>query len=385
MDKGLFDWLYYDQQTLGDSGLRICVDTYNNLISSKKKSLAYFKEKYKNKTGLAFISSAKHFMQVFSDKDFTIEIPKNKSGSLSFSKGLWPKLKDEEMRTIMQGLIDSKYFISLYGNKFVEFMKHRDGKVFIHPRFHDGVTKRLLTKQPNLLNLPKVAGSIRECIIPNNEGDIILSADYSAQEFRILADVSADRPLIDAMLGGLDIHTYTKEAVGMDSRSVAKTFNFAIVYGSGDKSISESTNIPVGDVRAMRAKMAQVMPGVFDFSEKIKAFTKKFGFIVNCFGRRLNTPPYKAYAGLNYFIQGTAADVIRLAIKNMYKFYSQEMRADGVQILLQVYDSLIISVPKGKKDKWAKILEQVMIGSYRPMNGLNMEVDIEYKYKNLFE
>ncbi len=383
MDKGYFDWLYFDQETISNSGLRICVETYNKVIAGQTRKLSETKALYKKTTGLDFTASRQHYVKVFSQSDFTIKIPLTKKGSLSFNKDLWPYLKDDTIRGIMSDMSEAKHFVSHYGKNFVGFMKHRDNKVFLHPKFHDGITYRLLTSRPALLNLPKVAGGIRECIIPNNDGDVIISADFSSQEYKILADISGDKKLIDSMNSGLDIHNYAKEATGMATRSIAKTFNFAIIYGAGDSTIAKQTGLSLSEVKDMRGKLAKVMPDVFSFRRRVKAFSGKFGYIINAYGRKIKTPEYKDYAGLNYFIQSTGADILRLSIKTMYKLYSDEMTKDGVQILLQEYDSLIVSVPEKLKEKWAGIIKETMINSYRPRNGLKMGVDIEYKYKNL--
>lgn len=254
----------------------------------------------------------------------------------------------------------------------------------IHTTFNQTVTTtgRLSSSEPNLQNIPvrtDAGRRIREMFVPGPGYDFILSADYSQIELRVLAHISDDANLIDAFLHNQDIHTRTaSEVFGIPQeevtpllRSRAKAVNFGIVYGISDFGLSRDIGVSRKEAEIYIASYFARYPGVKKFMEDSVADARKNGFVTTLFGRRRYLPDINASnfsvrsfaerTAMNTPIQGTAADIIKKAMVDVYeKLISSGCKS---RILLQVHDELLLEVVEDEAETVCQIVRQAMEGA----------------------
>lgn len=288
---------------------------------------------------------------------------------------------------IVADILDFRTLIKLkstYADGLMQVINKADGK--IHSKFNQTVTAtgRISSTEPNLQNIPvrmPLGREIRKMFVPTNDEYVLLDADYSQIELRILAHVSGDETLTDAFETGKDIHKITAASafnvpiddVTPEMRSNAKAVNFGIVYGISDFALA-------GDLRITR-KMAKAYidgyfstyPGVKEYMDSIIATAKEQGFVSTVLGRRRYIPELKSQkfaersfgerVALNTPIQGSSADIIKIAMVNVYN----ALKAGGYKsrILLQVHDELIIEAHRTEVDAVSKILKENMENAFK--------------------
>lgn len=252
----------------------------------------------------------------------------------------------------------------------------------VHTSINQTVTAtgRLSSSEPNLQNIP-VRGEwgrrIREAFIAGH-GNLILSADYSQIELRILAHLSNDRNLIDAFLSDTDIHSRTAselfnvdiKSVTQDMRRVAKTVNFGVVYGISPFGLSEALNISREEAKRYIDGYFERHKGVKDYIENTLKEAYEKGYVKTMFGRKRPIPELKNRTtstrqlgerlAINSPIQGTAADIIKIAMINIWK----AIREKGLKtmMILQVHDELVFEVPENEADEMSKLVKDKMEG-----------------------
>jgi len=330
--------------------------------------------------GVTFnINSPKQLGEVLFDKLQLPVIKKTKTGP-STSADVLEKLAPQHpiIETILHfrqlGKLRSTYIEGL-----VNEIHNRTGKV--HTRFNQATTAtgRLSSTEPNLQNIPirlEEGRKIREAFIPSEEGWYILAADYSQIELRILAHISQDENLVDAFQKGMDIHTRTamdvfgvaEEEVTSLMRRQAKAVNFGIVYGISDYGLSQNLNIGRKEAAEFIDRYFSVFSGVKKYMEDIVNQAKQDGFVTTLLGRRRYLPDIKSSnfnlrsfaerTAMNTPIQGTAADIIKLAMIHM----QQQLTEKGLRsrMLLQVHDELVFEVPEDEIDEMQKQVPLVM-------------------------
>ena len=262
-------------------------------------------------------------------------------------------------------------------------LAQRAGDGRIHTRFHETVTTtgRLSSSDPNLQNIPvrtDFGRRIRECFVPLDAGSLFLSADYSQIELRLLAHLSQDEHLVAAFNSGADFHTATAarvfdiapDAVTPAQRSRAKAVNFGIVYGQQAFGLSQTLDIPVAEAREMIDRYFAAYPGVRRFLDETVADAKQLGYAQTMFGRKRHIPELRAKnfqqrsfgerTAMNHPMQGSAADIIKLAMRQV----QQRLLEEGMeaQLLIQVHDELDFSVPKGEVEQLAAMVKEIMEG-----------------------
>ncbi len=259
----------------------------------------------------------------------------------------------------------------------------RDG--FVHTTFMQisTVTGRISSKEPNLQNIPvrtQEGREIRRLFLPSSEGRKLISADYSQIELRILASISGDEVMKDAFRSGIDIHTRTaSEVFGVplgkvtdEMRRSAKAVNFGIVYGISDFGLARNLNIPVKRAAEYIRRYFERFPGVREYMDGIIARAKADGYVTTLLGRRRYLPELKSNnynvrsfgerAALNTPIQGTAADIIKLAMIDVHK-----KLLDGgyrSRLILQVHDELIIDAVENEVTAVGALLKECMENAY---------------------
>ena len=353
--------------------LRIFTET----ISSKTE--AYENEIY-NLAGEEFnINSTKQLGSVLFEKLGLKIIKKTKTG-YSTDAAVLEKLKGHH--PIIEKIIEYRHLAKLkstYGDGLLAVINEATGK--IHSSFNQTVTTtgRISSTEPNLQNIPmrrEEGREIRKMFVPSSDENILIDADYSQIELRILAHISGDEAMQEAFSSGEDIHASTASRVfGVEKsevtpllRSRAKAVNFGIVYGMGDYSLSQDLHIPVKEAKAYIESYFEKYADVKKYLDKTVADAKEKGFVTTLFGRRRYIPEINASnfmqrsfgerVAMNTPIQGTAADIIKIAMVNVHR----ELKKNGLKakLILQVHDELIIESPKSEAAKAQEILEKCM-------------------------
>ncbi|EGG97349.1 DNA-directed DNA polymerase, partial [Staphylococcus warneri VCU121] len=251
----------------------------------------------------------------------------------------------------------------------------------IHTRFNQTLaqTGRLSSVDPNLQNIPirlEEGRKIRKAFKPTSSDSVILSADYSQIELRVLAHITQDESMKEAFINGHDIHTATAmkvfdvEADEVDSlmRRQAKAVNFGIVYGISDYGLSQSLGITRKKAKAFIDDYLDSFPGVKQYMSDIVKDAKAQGFVETLLHRRryipditsrnFNLRSFAERTAMNTPIQGSAADIIKLA---MVQFNKEVQHTDyHAKLLLQVHDELIFEVPKDEVASFSKFVEEIM-------------------------
>jgi DNA polymerase-1 len=258
---------------------------------------------------------------------------------------------------------------STYLEPFAEYTKI-DG--FLYGSFNQTatITGRLSSSDPNLQNIPvrhELGKELRKCWISRFPQGKLIVADHSQIEMRVMAHFSQDKALIKAIIAGEDLHTATAKVIfGTDEptgeqRSVAKTINFGTIYGMGVRKLAISLGIPLMEATEYLQTYFNVYRGVKDYMLTQQEAIQQNGYVETLLGRRLNVRKYD-YAGtraVNYPIQGSAAEIIKLGMIQMAKFIcSQGNRA---KLILQVHDELVIDCPPEDVDVYEKNTEEVML------------------------
>ncbi|MBC7266140.1 MAG: DNA polymerase I [Coriobacteriia bacterium] len=256
-----------------------------------------------------------------------------------------------------------------------------DGR--LHTTFNQTVaaTGRLSSSNPNLQNIPvrsPLGQRIRAAFVPARPGDLMVSADYSQIELRVLAHLSGDEGLIEAFLSGRDFHAATAsrvfgvepDAVTPEMRRRAKAVNFGIVYGQSAHGLAESLGISRAEAQEMIDRYFAAYPGVRAFLDRLVADAHATGYAVTMFGRRRPIPELKSSnfnlrsfgerTAMNHPMQGTAADIMKLAMIEV----DRRLREDGfaASMVLQVHDELVFEAPESEVERLAAMLREAMTG-----------------------
>ncbi len=253
-----------------------------------------------------------------------------------------------------------------------------DGR--IHTTFRQTLTQtgRLSSAEPNLQNIPVKTelGRVFRKFFVAEEGNVLIDADYSQIELRILAHLSGDEILCNAFKNGDDIHTMTAsgvfgipaEAVSTELRKRAKAINFGIIYGISDFALSNDIGVTVKEARAYINDYFATYPKISEYLEKTVAEAYEKGYVTTLFGRRryvseLSSPKktirsFGERIARNSPIQGTAADIIKKAMIDVSKEF--ELRNMKSRIILQIHDELIVESPENEKELAAEILQNGM-------------------------
>ena len=258
-------------------------------------------------------------------------------------------------------------------------MRANDGR--IHTQFNETVTStgRLSSSDPNLQNIPvrtEFGRQIRACFTPLQPGEVFFSADYSQIELRLLAHLSGDEHLVAAFNSGMDFHASTAarvfgipvEEVTPQLRSRAKAVNFGIVYGQQAYGLSQSLDIPFGEAKGMIDRYFEAYPGVRAYLDETVERAREAGYAETMFGRKRHIPELKARnaqqrgfgerTAMNHPMQGSAADVIKIAMNEVQRRLVQE--GFKAKLMVQVHDELDFSVPEGEVERLSAMVREVM-------------------------
>lgn len=239
-------------------------------------------------------------------------------------------------------------------------------------------TGRLSSAEPNLQNIPvktELGREMRKFFVAE-DGHLLIDADYSQIELRLLAHISEDEALCQAFRDGVDIHTRTageifhvpQEEVTKEMRKSAKAVNFGIVYGIGEYSLSQDLGIPRYLAKEYIDRYFSLYPKVKSYLDRIRQTAHENGWVETLFGRKRNIPELKSpkknlvafgeRVAMNAPIQGTAADIIKIAMVRVDRRLEEEGLATA--LVLQVHDELILEAPKNEAEYAAKLLREEM-------------------------
>lgn len=268
---------------------------------------------------------------------------------------------------------------STYVEGLLKEISERDGKVHTYYRQTIAATGRLSSQFPNLQNIPirmEEGRKIRKVFVPSEPGWSILAADYSQIELRVLAHISDDERLKEAFVHDMDIHTKTAsdvfgvkaEEVDSDMRRSAKAVNFGIVYGISDYGLSQNLNITRKEAAQFIDQYFEVFQGVRRYMDDIVKEARQDGFVKTLLERRRYLPEINASnfnlrsfaerTAMNTPIQGTAADIIKLAMVQMDEALRERQLKS--RMLLQVHDELVFEVPADELELMKELVPSVM-------------------------
>ena len=250
----------------------------------------------------------------------------------------------------------------------------------IHTEFRQTETRtgRISSVNPNLQNIPirtELGANMRKFFVAG-EGNLLLDADYSQIELRVLASMSGDGRMARAFIEGHDVHTETacevfglpREKITSEMRRRAKAINFGIVYGMGAYTLSQNIKVPVKEAQTYIDDYFRSYPDIDRFLNDTVDAARRDGFVTTMYGRRRYIPELSSSnrqvqalgtrLAMNTPIQGTAADIIKIAMVRTYERLRQEV--PQAKLILQVHDELIIECPEELADKAAEVLQQTM-------------------------
>lgn len=318
------------------------------------------------------LSSPKQLGEIFFDKLGMPVVKKTATGARSTDEEVLEKLAEDY--PLPAKLLEHRSLVKLkgtYTDKLAQLALPRTGRVHTHYAQAVAVTGRLSSNDPNLQNIPirtPEGRRVREAFVAP-AGRVIASADYSQIELRIMAHLSGDHSLLHAFHAGLDVHRATAaevfgvevEQVTSEQRRYAKVINFGLIYGMSSFGLAKNLGIETKAAAAYIDKYFQRYPGVKQYMDDTKAAAKSMGYVETVFGRRLYLPeinspngPRRAgaeRAAINAPMQGTAADLIKLAMVAVQK--ELDARKPSIQMIMQVHDELVFELPEGEVD-WLK-------------------------------
>ncbi len=281
---------------------------------------------------------------------------------------------------IVGAVLEYRQYAKLKSTYADGLLKAMDPDGRIRTRFQMTVTDtgRLSSREPNLQNIPtrtELGSEIRKMFIPA-EGCVLVDADYSQIELRLLAHISGDAAMQAAFTSGADIHTATASQVfhvpsadvTHEMRRRAKAVNFGIVYGISAFSLSQDIGVTVAEAKAYMEAYFATFPGVRRYMDDVVAQARERGFVETLFHRRRELPEIRSSnfnlrafgerVALNMPIQGTAADIMKLAMVAVERRLKKEL--PEAALVLQVHDELIVECPEAQAEAAAKLLEEEM-------------------------
>lgn len=374
--------LIYVLADIEKEGVRIDVDTLNKYSKELEADISRLEQSVFEKCGVTFnLSSPKQLGEVLFDKlELDPKAKKTKTGQYQTGEDVLSRLASKS--DVVQDILDYRQLCKLkstYVDALPLLVNPKSGRV--HTSFNQAVaaTGRLSSNNPNLQNIPirtERGREVRKAFIPRDEDHVLLSADYSQIELRIIAEISKEENMLDAFTKGIDIHTATAakvygtsiEEVTPTQRRNAKAVNFGIIYGQSAFGLSQNLDIPRKEAAEIIEQYFTQYPGIKRYMSDTMTFARENGFVETIMGRRrylrdINSAnqTVRGFAernAINAPIQGSAADMIKIAMINIHK----DIQERGLQakMTMQVHDELVFDVPKGEVEVMKDIIKHRM-------------------------
>ena len=320
---------------------------------------------------------------LFEKMKITDQVKKTKTGQYSTDEATLSKFEHDN--PIIARILDYRELRKLkstYVDALPELINKHTGRVHTNYGQTVAATGRLSSNNPNLQNIPirTIRGKeIRKAFIPRDEQYTLLSADYSQVELRIIASLSNDENMCEAFLHGEDIHKATAakvfgvplSEVSKDMRSKAKAVNFGIIYGQGAFGLAQNLGIPRGEAKAIIDAYFGQFASLKNYQHEIIEFARKNGYIETILGRRryladINSANavVRGFAernAINAPIQGSAADIIKVAMVNLHReLHQRKMRS---RMILQVHDELVFDAHVDEVEELKALVAEKMSGA----------------------
>lgn len=363
-------------------GIRLDVEGLKEFSSQLQGDIVQVEKEIQDLAGTKFnVSSPKQVGEIlFEYLKITDKAKKTKTGQYATGEDVLSKL--ENAHPIVSKILDYRELVKLkntYVDSLPVMVHPATGK--IHTSFNQvvAVTGRLSSDNPNLQNIPirtERGRQIRKAFIPRDAEHVLLSADYSQIELRIVASMSGDKNMCEAFQLGKDIHTATaakvfgvpEDQVTKEMRYKSKSVNFGIIYGQGPFGLAENLNIPRAEAKALIDSYFREYSAIRQYMDEQVNFARENGYVQTLLGRKrwlrditsanATVRGFAERNAINAPIQGTAADMIKVAMVNIHR----EMSKRGLRskMLLQVHDELVFDVYKPELDEVKSLVEKLM-------------------------
>ncbi len=383
------------------TGVTLDTDFLEAMSGLLQERLTTLEQGIQDEVGYAFNVSS---TQQLSDALFrglglpTQGLRKTKSGHYSTSASVLEGLRGQH--PVIDLILEHRQLAKLrstYVDALPKLVNPRAGKVHTSYNQTGTVTGRLSSSEPNLQNIPirtELGRQVRRAFVAG-EGCALLAADYSQVELRILAHISQDPSLLEAFWRGEDIHASTAaaiynvplESVTPDMRRVAKTTNFAVSYGVSGFGLAQQTGLTQEEATQFIKTYFATYPRVRRYVDETKRQAAKQGYVETLLGRRRYFPQLAARgkahatvrqaaerAAINFPVQGTAADIIKIAMINLDKALKE--RGLRSKMILQVHDELVLEVPREEVDEVTSLVKEVMEGAFQLDAALKVDVKV---------
>ncbi|MCR5055765.1 MAG: DNA polymerase I [Clostridia bacterium] len=366
-------------------GVRVNADILREEGKVYEKNLDELKKKIYALCGMEFnINSPKQLGEVLFDK-LGIEGGKKNKTRTGYKTGqeVLEELVDKHpvVKLILEYRQNAK-LKSTYIDGLLGVIDEKTGRVYTTFNQTVTATGRLSSSEPNLQNIPvrhELGRVIRKAFVAGSENMVLVDADYSQIELRLMACMSGDRTMVEAFKNGTDIHTLTAadvndvplDQVTYEMRSAAKAVNFGIIYGMSEYGLAAEIGVSVREARRYIAGYFKKFPGVKDFLEKLKLEAKRTGYAKTPMGRRRYLPelvnpkyPVRQFGervAMNMPIQGAAADIMKLAMVKV----DRELERRGLKscLVLQVHDEILCDCPKEEEEEVKALVTEMMEGA----------------------
>ena len=363
-------------------GIRIDAGFLNDYSKELDKLIINKEQEIYRNAGVHFnISSPKQVGEVLFDR---LKVPyrwkKTASGQYSTDFDKLTELAGEHI--VIDTILEYRKFSKLkstYVDALPTMINPRTGRV--HSNFNQAraATGRLSSENPNLQNIPikdEAGREIRKAFIPRTEEYVLLAADYSQIELRIIAEISVDKSMLDAFIAGNDFHKATAskvygvpyDEVTSEQRRNAKTVNFSITYGAGATNLMRQLNISRKEAQELIQSYFREFSGLKNYMDETVKSARELGYVKTLLGRRRNlrdinsrnslTASNAERIAINTPIQGTAADMIKIAMINIHQIFRENNLKS--KMVLQVHDELVFDVYKPELDQVKSIIEDKM-------------------------
>ena len=384
--------LIYVLADIEREGVKIDQDALVEFSGLLKTDIRQLELRIYEKAGVKFnIASPKQLGEVLFDKlQLDPQAKKTKTGQYQTGEDVLTRLANKS--DIVADILDFRQLQKLkstYVDALPQMINRKTGR--IHTSYNQAVasTGRLSSNNPNLQNIPirtERGREVRKAFIPRDNDHVLLSADYSQIELRLIAEISKDKNMMDAFANGLDIHTATAakvygialDEVTSTQRRNAKAVNFGIIYGQSAFGLSQSLNIPRKEAAEIIENYFNTYPNIKKYMNDTMNFARENGYVETIMGRRrylrdINSAnqTVRGFAernAINAPIQGSAADMIKIAMIGIHQDIKDQKLAS--KMTMQVHDELVFDVPKAESGIMKKIIED------RMKNAIKTEVPI---------
>jgi DNA polymerase-1 len=385
--------LIYVLADIEKEGVRIDMDTLNAFSLELQQEIVKAEARVYEKAGLKFnLASPKQLGEVLFDHlKLDPKAKKTKTGQYQTGEDVLTYLAAKN--DIVKDILDFRQMQKLkstYVDALPLLVNPKTGRV--HTSFNQAVaaTGRLSSNNPNLQNIPirtERGREVRKAFIPRDEDHVLLSADYSQIELRIIAEISKEENMLEAFNKGIDIHTATAakvyglsiEEVDSTQRRNAKAVNFGIIYGQSAFGLSQNLNIPRKEAAEIIEQYFTQYPGIKRYMSDTMNFARENGFVETIMGRRrylrdinsanMTVRGFAERNAINAPIQGSAADLIKIAMINIHKDMVDQKLSS--KMTMQVHDELVFDVLKTEVDQMKAII------THRMKTAIKTQVPIE--------